>query len=183
MINTKETDYYKSVEKVLYNYNNILISIDEKEKDLKILKQELRILKLELKDYELDTLINESGIHNSCVSKVLENRIVRRENLVEKEIPKKIQEILKKSISLKKDKGNILKIDRAINNLTVRQKTIIEKFYKHKMKICDIASEIFLEEAQTHNVKKTAIKAITTQLYGYDFLEQEDNLLKNLPSN
>lgn len=179
-IKEKEKNYYKSTERALYNYNNVLISIDEKEKELEILKMEYKALKLELKDYEIDTVMNETGIHSSGVSKALENKIIRKENIVQTQIPKKRQDIFKKNVSLKKDQSKIIKIDRAINNLSPRQKEIIEKFYKRKMKICDIAEEIFLEEAQTHNIKKMAIKAIASQFYGYDYLEQEDNLLKRL---
>ena len=176
----KEENYYKATEKALYNYNNTLISIDNKEEELKMLRLELKGLKNELNDYELDTVVNETGIHTSGISKVTENRITRKEKLVEVEIPRKRREIYKKRISLDKDKNKINTIDKAINNLNPRQKQIIEKFYKSKMKMGDIGAEIFLEEAQTHNVKKSAIKAIATQFYGYDFLEQEDSLLKRI---
>lgn len=176
----KEQNYYKATEKALYSYNDVLVSIDTKESDLEILKMELQSLKEELEDYSADTVVNETGIHSSGISKTTENRIIRKEKLVEIIIPKKKQEKFKKKISLKKDKSKIVKLDRAINNLSSRQKKIIEMFYKRKMKICDIAGEIFLEETQTHNIKKIAVKAIATQIYGYDHLEQEDNLLKRI---
>lgn len=173
-----EKSLYKAIEKALYRYNDVLVSIDTKEDELKILIRELKALKVDLDDYQIDTVQNETGIHTSGISKALENKVAKKEKIKNVDIPNKRKEIFKKKVSIDKDKTKLANIDRAISNLDPRQKQIIEKFYKRKMKICDIAGEIFLEEAQTHNIKKIAVKAIASQIYGYEYLEQDDNLLK-----
>lgn len=181
-----EKNYYRTTEAILYNLVFLTASIEGAEKELDNMEQELKGMYIELSDYERDCSSTGSGSFTGGISKVTEKKILRKERLRNEIIPNKEKEIDKKLEQIDRDKTRLDNIRKAIDNLgTVnpRAKQIIELYYIRKRKMCDICAEVYLEEAQAHREKSKGIKAIKNQLFGFDALEEEHNLISMLKIN
>ena len=171
---------YKTTESILYNFNSLKNSIKVAEDELEELKLDLEGLKIELKDYERDCNGAGSGTFTGGISNVTEKKILRKEKLKEELITKKIHEIEKKQLKIDKDKRRIKNIENAIQNLEPRTKEIIKFYYIDKIKVCNICERVFLEEAQIHRIKVRGIKAIRNHIFGFEALEEDDNLISRV---
>lgn len=178
-----EKNYYKTTEAILYNLVFLTANIDGAEKELANMEQELKGMYIELYDYERDAGVVASIGFTHGINKVTEKKILRKERLRNEIIPSKEKDIDKKLEQINRDKTRLENIRKAIDNLgTVnpRSKQIIELFYISKRKMSDICGEVYLEEAQVHREKSKGIKAIKNQLFGFDALEEDYNLISML---
>lgn len=171
---------YKTTESILYNFNSLKTSILVAEEELEELRLYLRGLHAELRDYERDCNGAGSGTFTGGISNVTEKKVLRKEKIVEDLIPSKRREIEKKKNKINKDKKRIKNIEQAIRNLEPRTKQVVRFYYIDKVKVSDICDKVFLEEAQIHRIKNTGIKGIRNMIFGFEALEEDDNLISML---
>lgn len=180
-----ENKLYKTTENILKNYIFLDGNIYKQEKELESLEKDLKGLYIELSDYERDCKGLSGGSFNGGISKVTENKIIRKEKIKTELIPGLEKKIDKKLNQLDRDKNRMKDIEISINNLSVidsRAKDIIEMYFFERRKVAYICEKVFLEEAQVHRIKSLGIKAIRNQIFGFNALEEDDNLISMLDS-
>lgn len=178
-----EKNYYRTTESILYNFRSLETSIEVAESELENLEQELKGMYIELNDYDRDCNGTGSGSFSGGISNVTEKKILRKERLKNEIIPKKEKEIDRKIERINRDKTRIENIKKAINNLEIVNsdaKRIIELFFVKRNRVEYICQKVNLEQAQVHRLKSKGIKAIKNQLFGFDALEEEHNLISML---
>lgn len=181
-----ENKLYKTTENILKNYIFLDGSINKQEKELESLENDLKGLYIESEDYERDSKGTSGGGFTGGISKVTENKIIRKEKIMLELIPNLEKKIDRKLNQLNRDKNRMKDIEIAINNLSVidsRAKDIIEMYFFERRKVAYICEKVFLEEAQVHRIKSLGIKAIRNQIFGFDALEEDDNLISRLKSS
>lgn len=181
-----ENKLYKTTEKILYNYIFLDSNIHIQEEELKDLRIELRGLYAELRDYERDCHGSGGGSFTGGISNVTEKKILRKEKIAEEIIPKLNNRIDKKRDRLNRDKRRMKDIENAMNNLDIidsRAKQVIEMYFIQRSRISEICYKVHLEDAQVHRLKSLGIKAIRNHIFGFDALEEEDNLISMLKAN
>ena len=181
-----ENKLYKTTERILYNYIFLEGNINSQEKELEGLELELKGMYVELKDYERDAGVVAGGGFSSGISKTVEKKVIRKEKLKKELIPDMEAKIDKKINRIKRDKNRMKNIEIAINNLDIvdsRAKQIIELYFIERRRVSDICSRVHLEDAQIHRLKNLGIKCIRNQIFGFDALEEDDNLISMLKAN
>lgn len=181
-----ENKLYKTTEKILYNYVFLDININSEEKELESFELDLKGMYAELADYERNAGVVTGGGFSSGISNTVEKKILRKEKLKTELIPNLEAKIDKKLNKINRDKSRMRNIEIAINNLDIvdsRAKQIIELYFIQRRKVSDICDIVHLEDAQIHRLKSLGIKAIRNHIFGFDALEEEDNLISMLKVN
>lgn len=181
-----ENKLYKTTEKILYNYIFLEININSEEEELESLELDLKGMYAELADYERDAGVVTGGGFSSGISKTVEKKVIRKEKLKKELIPNMEAKIDKKINKINRDKNRMKNIEVAINNLDIidsRAKQIIELYFIQRRKVADICDTVHLEDAQIHRLKSLGIKAIRNHIFGFDALEEDDNLISMLKAN
>lgn len=144
--------YYKSVEKLLYNYNMLKINIEITDRQLKELEYEDGI-----------TGISYDGVKTGKTYKIhsqTEDTAMR--NIEAEELLKKRKEKLKNKMDI---------IDRLLEGLNDIERTIIEMHYVKRKQWWQIAYEVKYSERHCRRIRSEAICKLAVGLYGEEVLE------------
>ena len=144
--------YYKSVEKLLYNYNMLKINIEITDKQLEELKEEDGV-----------TAIDYDGVSVSDTNKFYS----QTEDAAMMNIG--IEELLKKRKERIQNKIDI--IDRLLQGLNDTERTIIEMHYIKGKQWWQIAYEVKYSERHCRRIRTDAICKLAVGLYGEEVLE------------
>lgn len=174
---------YKTTESILYNFRSLKNSILVAEEELEELRLDLKGLYAELRDYERDCNGAGSGTFGNGISNITQKKVLRKEKIVEELLPSKRLEIEKKKHKINKDKRRIKNIESAITNLEPRTGEVVRLYYVEKFKINDICDKVFLEEKQVRRIKNVGITGIRNQIFGFEALEEDGNLISMLKAN
>lgn len=171
---------YKTTERILRNYRSLSSNIEVQKGEIEDRELELDELYKELNDYDRDCVGGGSGGFTNSISNITEKKILRKEKLKTELIPNKKVDIEKRLNKLKRDEKRLKNINDSIKNLDARTKKVIELFYLRKVKMSTICEKVYLEESQCHKVKSNGVKSIRNYIFGFDALEEEDNLISML---
>lgn len=144
--------YYKSVEKLLYNYNMLKINIEITDKRLKELEQEegMRVMSFDN--------VKTSGTNK--ISSQTEDAAIR--NI-------EIEDILKKKKGKLQHKLDIL--DKLIEGLNEIERKVITMYYIEGKQWWQIAYEVKYSERHCRRIRAEAICKLAVGLYGEELLE------------
>ncbi|KNF06988.1 DNA-directed RNA polymerase specialized sigma subunit, sigma24 [Gottschalkia purinilytica] len=143
--------YYKSTEKLLYNYNMLKVSIENMNAEIRELESESGVTSI---DYESEKIAPTNKIGNPTEEVAIKNITSI--------------DLLKKRIEKTQDK--IDKMDRAIEKLSESEKQIITMRYIDGKQWFEIAYEANYNERWCKELRKRAIKKLTIGVYGYTAL-------------
>lgn len=144
--------YYKSVEKLLYNYNMLKINIEITDKQLEELKHEDGMTGISYdgvkagKTYKIHSQTEDTAIRNIGVEELLKKR----------------KEKLQNKIDI---------IDRLLEGLNDIERRIIEMHYIKGKQWWQIAYEVKYSERHCRRIKFDAICKLTVGLYGEEVIE------------
>lgn len=139
--------YFKSTEALLYNYNSFKLSVLSMQEELDVVSDNDGVGAMSYdgirtsKTYKISNILGDMAIDNT---------------LSEKELTRRINSTRKK----------ILKIDRAVRQLTGIEKKIIEERYFRSQPWYCIAYEIKVSERHCKRLKNFALNKIAVSLYG-----------------
>jgi len=144
--------YYKSVEKLLYNYNMLKINIEITDKRLKELEQEegMRVMSFDN--------VKTSGTNK--ISSQTEDAAIR--NI-------EIEDILKKKKGKLQHKLDIL--DKLIEGLNEIERKVITMYYIEGKQWWQTAYEVKYSERHCRRIRAEAICKLAVGLYGEEVLE------------
>lgn len=144
--------YYKSVEKLLYNYNMLKINIEITGKQLEELKHEDGMTGISYdgektgKTYKFHSQTEDTAVRNIGVEELLKKR----------------KEKLQNKIDI---------IDRLLEGLNDIERTIIEMHYIKGKQWWRIAYEVKYSERHCRRIRSEAICKLAVGLYGEEVLE------------
>ena len=144
--------YYKSVEKLLYNYNMLKINIEITGKQLEELKEEDGV-----------TAINYDGVSVSDTNKFhsqTEDTAVR--NIEVEELLKKRKEKLQSKLDI---------LDKLTEGLNEVEREIIRMYYIEGKQWWQIAYEVKYSERHCRRIRTEAICKLAVGLYGEEVIE------------
>lgn len=144
--------YYKSVEKLLYNYNMLKINIEITDKQLEELKHEDGVTTI---DYDGVSVSDTNKFHSQT-----ENTAMR--NIGVEELLEKRKEKLQNKIDI------IDKLLEGLNDVEIR---IIEMYYIKGKQLWQIAYEVKYSERHCRRIRAEAICKLAVGLYGEEVLE------------
>lgn len=144
--------YYKSVEKLLYNYNMLKINIEITDKQLEELKHEDGMAGV---SYDGEKICKTYKFHSKT-----EDTAIR--NIGVEELLKKRKEKLQNKIDI---------IDRLLKGLNDIERTIIEMHYIKGKQWWQIAYEVKYSERHCRRIKSDAIYKLVVGLYGEEVIE------------
>lgn len=144
--------YYKSVEKLLYNYNMLKINIEITDKQLEELKHEDGMTGI---SYDGEKICKTYKFHSKT-----EDTAIR--NIEVEELLKKRKEKLQNKIDI---------IDRLLEGLNDVEMTIIEMHYIKGKQWWQIAYEVKYSERHCRRIRAEAICKLAVGLYGEEVIE------------
>lgn len=144
--------YYKSVEKLLYNYNMLKINIEITDKQLEELKYEDGITGISYdgvktgKTYKFHSKTEDTAMRNIGVEELLKKRKEKLQNKIDM-------------------------IDRLLEGLNDIERAIIEMYYIKGKQWWQIAYEVKYSERHCRRIRSEAICKLAVGLYGEEVLE------------
>lgn len=137
---------YKKVEKMLYEYNMLKISIENMEEEIKFIEEDIGVGGI---DYESPSS-NTNKISSTTESTVL-GRMEKIEYLEQQ---------------IEKHARQIEKINRTIKGLTETQKQVIVERYINGKQWYEVAGVVFRGERQCRTIRTEAINKMIVGIYG-----------------
>ncbi|MGJ0848168.1 hypothetical protein ACR77J_15870 [Tissierella praeacuta] len=144
---TKEHNYYKETEYLLYNYKMFQISIKNMQNEIESLEKE-----------DGTSAINYSGVQTSPT-----NKFSSSTESTALSISERIDYL---EHSIKRTKSKLDRIDKAIEGLTEKEKDIITKKYIEGKQWYVVAYNVSYSERQCRNIRTKAIKKIAIGIFG-----------------
>lgn len=144
--------YYKSVEKLLYNYNTLKINIEITDKQLEELKEEDGVTAI---DYDGVSVSDTNKFHSQT-----ENTAIR--NI-------KVEELLKKRKEKLQSKLDML--DKLTEGLNEVERDIVRMYYIEGKQWWQIAYEVKYSERHCRRIRSDAIGKLAVGLYGEEVIE------------
>lgn len=140
---------YKEIEKMLYDYKMLKISITNLEKDIEFLEDEDGVSGIE---YE-ETKVSPTNAFSSIVENVMLSKTEKEEYLTR---------------LIERNKRKLESIDNAVEGLTDIQRTVIKQKYFEGQQWWQVAGEIGYSESTVKRHRKEAIKSLIIGVYGKD---------------
>lgn len=144
--------YYKSVEKLLYNYNMLKINIEITDKQLEELKYEDGITGI---SYDGEKICKTYKFHSKTEDTAIRNI--------------EVEELLKKRKEKLQSKLDIL--DKLTEGLNEVEREIIRMYYIEGKQWWQIAYEVKYSERHCRRIRAEAICKLAVGLYGEEVLE------------
>jgi len=145
--------YYKSVEKLLYNYNMLKINIEITDKQLEELKEEDGLAAIA---YDAAGVCETNKFHSQT-----EDTVIR--SIGKEELLKKRKERLQNKLDI---------LDRLIKGLNDVEREIIEMYYIKGRQWWQIAYEVKYSERHCRRIRSDAIGKLAVGLYGEEVIEE-----------
>ena len=140
-------DKYSEVEKLLYNYKMLKISIDNMEQDIKHIDRENG-----LKGIGFDSIsTSPTNLTSDMVSDIAISKIGRMEFLANR---------------IKDNKRKVQSVDKAMEGLEDVERTIIVERYIHARQWWKVASIVKYGERHCKRIRTEAIKKMVVGIYG-----------------
>lgn len=145
-------EYYKSVEKLLYNYNMLKINIEITDKQLEELKHEDGMTGI---SYDGEKICKTYKFHSKTEDTAIRNI--------------EVEELLKKRKEKLQNKLDIIdKLLEGLNDVEIR---IIEMYYIKGKQWWQIAYEVKYSERHCRRIRSDAICKLAVGLYGEEAIE------------
>lgn len=144
---SKEHNYYKETEYLLYNYKMFQISIENMKRDIELLKEECGVSGVNTegintsKTYKVTSIAEETALSNAEKIEYLERSIARVEKKIEK-------------------------IDRTLEGLTEEEKKILVNRYFEGKQWYVVAYKVGYSERHCKRLRNEAIEKMITGLFG-----------------
>ena len=165
-------NYYKATEKLLYSLG--LLKKRKKRIEIEIikLKEEYKSTFERIKDYDLSVASMDGMPSGTSTESPIENMIIKKEFYEEKLSKIDIELIMKKDM-LEDETRKIDNIEAALDELDIRERDVIIRYYVSGESIREIGKKMNLAQSPVFKMKRAAIKTLSLSLFGYDALEED----------